>query len=290
MVNELRKTIGRNMRYADMNNQIDNQIGQLQARAAYDLNAQAQINALQQQRNANMQVMKTPMTEQEYAEYNDDGQYIGNSSQPQTTPNTNGAGQMMLDGINHFAQGTTLGWSDEMMGAIGGVGRVAGNGIARAMGYSVNGENYLDAWNKGYQEYRDFARQELQDGYQRNPGISATSEIVGSAMSPITPFKTKGYTSSTLGKFVAHPEDIARARQLNAIGNGVINGVGYTDNNNLTDYITNIGMGIGTNYGGTLLGNRVFGSRNSMFPVGRSIMNGFAESVPYVYNYFKDDK
>lgn len=72
--------------------------------------------------------------------------------------------------------------------------------------------------------------------------------------------------------------------------NDRINGVGYTDNNNLTDYITNIGMGIGTNYGGTLLGNRVFGSRNSMFPVGRSIMNGFAESVPYVYNYFKDDK
>lgn len=30
-----------------------------------------------------------------------------------------------------------------------------------------------------------FARRELQNGYERNPAISAGSEIIGSAISPI---------------------------------------------------------------------------------------------------------
>ena len=64
MANELRKTLGRNMRYAAMNKQIDSQIQQLQARAATDLNAQSQINDLQQQRAANFQQMSAPMTAQ----------------------------------------------------------------------------------------------------------------------------------------------------------------------------------------------------------------------------------
>ena len=287
MANELRKTLGRNMRYAAMNKQIDSQIQQLQARAATDLNAQSQINALQQQRAANLQQMSAPMNAQEYNEYDDNGYYIGNSTQQQ---DNNSIGQMMLDGVNHFAQGTSLGWSDEMMGVIGGTGRVIGNGIARAKGYPVNGETFSDAWNNGYQEYRDYARQELQDGYRRNPGISASSEMAGSVMSPVTPFRTKGYTGSTLGNFVAHSKDIARARTSNALGTGVINGIGYTNDNNLNDYMTNIGMGVATNYAGNLLGNWTFGSRNLLHPVGRGVMNGIAESVPYTYNYNRNNR
>ena len=42
--------------------------------------------------------------------------------------------------------------------------------------------------NKGYQEYRDFARQELNDGYQRNPIISGLAEFGGALASPIKPF------------------------------------------------------------------------------------------------------
>ena len=46
------------------------------------------------------------------------------------------------------------------------------NGLMQAAGQNVNGESFGDAWNKGYQEYRDYARQELNDGYERHPGIS----------------------------------------------------------------------------------------------------------------------
>lgn len=58
--------------------------------------------------------------------------------------------------------------------------------------------------------------QELNDGYQRNPAISAGSKIAGAVISPITPFKARGYTVS-LGKIVSHQEDIARSGWLSMV-------------------------------------------------------------------------
>ena len=77
MANELRKTLGRNMRFAQMNNDIDNQIRQLQTRTSYDVNAQTQIDALNQQKALNEQQMQQPMSASEYTQYDDNGQYIG---------------------------------------------------------------------------------------------------------------------------------------------------------------------------------------------------------------------
>ena len=65
MTNELRKMLGRNMRFAQMNNDIDNQIKQLQTRTSYDAGAQMQIDSLKQQRALNEQQMQQPMSEQE---------------------------------------------------------------------------------------------------------------------------------------------------------------------------------------------------------------------------------
>lgn len=130
-------------------------------------------------------------------------------------------------------------------------------------------------------------RQELNDGYQRNPTISAGAEIVGAAISPITPFKAKGFTGS-LGKVISHPEDIARTRQLNTIGTGIINGVGYTNENTPREYTKNIIGSTITNAGGTMLGNKLFGSSNNMYRVGRGIMNSTMQSIPYGYDYFRN--
>ena len=141
--------------------------------------------------------------------------------------------------------------------------------------------------NKGYQEYRDFARHELQNGYERNPAISVGSEIIGSAISPIAPFKARGYTGS-LGKTISHPEDIARTRQLNTIGTGVINGVGYTNENTPKEYTKNIIGSTIKNAGGTMLGNKLFGSSNNMYRVGRGVMNSTVQSIPYGYDYFRN--
>lgn len=140
------------------------------------------------------------------------------------------------------------------------------------------------------QEYRDYARQELQDGHQRNPAISAGAEVVGAVASPIKPFKTKEYLDKSWGKFVAHPEDIAKARWLNTVGTGVINGVGYTDQNTPEEYAKNIGMSTIANVGGTLLGNKFFGSGNNMYRAGRGAMNSISNSVPYTYDIYQRRK
>ncbi|MBQ8481544.1 MAG: hypothetical protein IJ532_03315 [Alphaproteobacteria bacterium] len=269
-----------------MNEEIDNKISQLQSRASYDMNAQAQRNALQQQFEANRQKMQQPMSESEYDEYDDSGNYIGGITKNRQQQDNGGLGQAITDGINHTAQGISLGWSDEALGTIGGTGRAMANGLMRASGQNVNGESLGDAWSKGYQEYRDFARQELNDGYQRNPAISAGSEIIGSAISPIIPFKAKGFTGS-LGKVISHPEDIARARWLNTVATGIANGAGYTNQNTLNEYAKNIGMSIGTNVGGTAFGNKLFGSGNNMYRLGRGAMNSAIQSIPYGYGHFR---
>lgn len=78
MTNDLRKLIGRNLRYTRMNDKIDNAIKQLQGNASPE--AQMQLNALKQQRQNVSYLMSQPMTEEEYAQYDDGGHYIGNNT------------------------------------------------------------------------------------------------------------------------------------------------------------------------------------------------------------------
>ena len=97
----------------------------------------------------------------------------------------------------------------------------------------IRNNNFSDAWNKGYQEYRDFAREELQNGYERNPAISSLAEVGGALASPIKPF----------------------SGMRGAVTNGVIGGVGMTDTNNPTEYAVNIGL----NTAGSVAGEKVGG-------------------------------
>ena len=236
MINKLRRTLGRNMQYAKINEEIDKQIAQLQMRTPFDLDSQMQIDVLQQQRENNLQHMNQPMTAEEYDEYDDNGEYIGNqSSMPASdfaTQDSN-IGQTAIDGVNHFAQGASLGWSDELNGIIGGAGRVAANGLMRATGNNANGESFGDAWNKGYTEYRDFARQELNNGYQRNPVVSGLAEVGGALASPIKPF----------------------SGMKSAVTNGVIGGMGITETNNPAEYAINIGLNTAGSVAGEKVGN-----------------------------------
>ncbi|MBR1399200.1 MAG: hypothetical protein IJ564_03365 [Alphaproteobacteria bacterium] len=244
MTNELRKTLGRNMRFAKMNENIDNQIRQLQAQSSYDVNTQAQINALERQKYLNKQQMQQPMSEIEYEQYDDNGQYIGGQGvqQKMQTEQANGLGQKTLDAVNHAAQGIGLGWSDELNGVIGGVGNVLANGVMRAFGQDVNGESFGDAWKRGYTEYRDFARQELNDGYERNPIVSGLAEVGGALVSPIKPFS--GMTG--------------------AVANGVIGGVGMTDTNSPAEYAINIGLNTAGSIAGEKFGNILENKTNNL--------------------------
>ena len=294
MVNELRKNIGRSMRYVDMNEQIDNQIKELEKRTFFDLNAEAQINALKQQKAVNEQLMRQPMTAQEYEEYDDNGAYIGNQAmvaqaqnlipqvQNQASQN-NDIGQMVMDGVNHLAQGMTLGWSDEAHGVMGGVKNMYENWRDN----NLTGDNYIDTFKQGYQKYRDASRQELNDGYAHNPLVSGLAEVAGAVMSPIKIHSPRGYTGS-LGGIVSHSSDIAKSRMINTIGTGVINGAGYTNDNTLGNYAQNIANSTLTNMGGTALGNRLFGSGNNMYKFGRGTMNGIIQTLPYAINYLEN--
>lgn len=283
MTNELKKNIARNMHYLEMNDKIDAQIKKL--KGVNTSEAQLLIDNLQKRRDENYKHMQAPMSEDEYKEYDNNGEYIG---QPKETSNS--FKEKVFDGINHAAQGTSLGWSDEMTGVIGGVGRVVANTARRGLGYSVGGESIKDAWHKGYREYRDFARDVLNNGYKRNPVISAGSEIAGALASPIKPFKAKGIQGQAFGKVIAHPKDIAHTRRLNTLATGILNGTGYTHKDTSEEYVKNIGISTMTNVGGTEFGNKLFGSGNEMYQLGRGIMNGLTNSIPYLYDGYQGRK
>ena len=280
MTNELRKLLGRNMRYVQINNELDNEISRLEARRTYDLSAGPQIEVLKQQQEANNHKLNQPMSPAEYEEYDDYGNYIGNKGLQNQTEiqGLGGFGQALSDATNHFAQGASLGWSDELNGVIGGVGRVMANGVMRFLNQNVNGEDFGDAWNKGYQEYRDFARQELDDGSNRHPVISGGAEIAGSLISPV---KMKGVKG--------------------AAGVGIIGGAGMTDENTIGEYATNIGLNTagsiaGEKFGG-MLGNKYgdrlkfmsFGLRNITKPVHIATKASFSGMTNQINNWRKSE-
>lgn len=270
MTNELRKNIARNMRYAEANGKMNEEIEYLRNNGG----SEERINALQKRCDENYQKMMTPMTESEYAEYDDNGDYKGRENKAEDILRT------AADGVNHMAQGISLGWSDEMTGAIGGAGRVIANTARRVGKKSVNGESFTDAWRKGYNEYRDFARNELQNGYSRSPVVSRVAEVAGGAVSPVKLFRNNG----EFGQFVG------KNRYLNSGTTGFINGAGYTDDNDPAQYGENIAISTFTNLAGSELGNRVFGMRNSLHPVGRAAMNAGVQAAPYIFGSFNDDE
>lgn len=161
------------------------------------------------------------------------------------------------------------------------------NGALRAMGRPVNGEGLLDAWNKGYRDYRDNARQVLAAGRKRNPTISAGSEITGAVISPIKFSPTRGVTGP-LGNWVSRPADIARSRWQNAITTGAFSGIGITDLddwdwNTTGNLAKNMGKSIITNAFGTGIGNYWYGPRNQMYQFGRGVMNASTQAIPYFW-------
>ena len=281
MENKLRRLLGRNLRYTQMNEKLDAAIQQLQGNSSPE--AQMQLNALQQQRQNIDNLMAQPMTDAEYELYDDDGHYLGDNPPP-TQQNSGGFGQAIADGINHAAQGASLGWSDEAFGAIGGAGRVMANGVMRAFGQNVNGESFGDAWDKGYQEYRDFARQELQDGYQRNPAISAGAEVVGALATPIKPFAAKDRVNM-FGKVYHTTQDLITAGPRTAVANGIIGGVGITNNHNPWDYVQNTAFSTAGNFIGNRIQNRLLGI-NDMYKKSRMMIDGLSNIGASTTNNF----
>jgi hypothetical protein len=268
----IRRNLSRNMYLSNQNQAIEDEIERLRRMSAFDINAQNKINELEKQKTQNYQTMASPITEQESLQYDDYGHFVGEQQNKgiQNAPNNDGILQTVQDGVNHVANGVGLGLLDEASGVIGGVGRVLANTALRAAGQPVNGESIADAWNKGYTEYRDYARKELSDGAERNPGVSLAGEVVGSLASPVKLFKTDKLR-------LLHPEINAQARLGNALTNGAVSGAGYTDDENAdyTDYGMNILKGVATGYSGYKLGSNA-PSNNFINQLDRNISNATA--------------
>ena len=270
----IRKNLSRNMYLSNQNQAIEDEIKRLRQMSAFDINAQNKINELEKQKTQNYQTMASPITKQETLQYDDYGHFVGEQQNNgiQNAPNNGGILQTVQDGISHAASGISQGFFDEANGVIGGAGRVMANAAMRAFGQPVNGESISDAWNKGYTEYRDYARQELADGAERNPGVSLAGEVVGSLASPIK-------VANTNKRWLLHPEKIINARKTNALANGTISGIGYTDNENASvgDYAANVAFGVGGGLAGSAAGNKFFKSVNNIIDeAGRAGANATA--------------
>ena len=251
----IRKNLSRNMYLSNQNQAIEDEIKRLKQMSAFDINAQNKINELEKQKTQNYQTMASPITEQEALQYDDYGHFVGEQQNNgiQNAPNNGGILQTVQDGVNHVANGVGLGLLDEASGVFGGVGRVMANAALRTFGHPVNGESISDAWNKGYTEYRDYARKELSDGAERNPGVSLAGEVVGSLASPVKIFNADKFR-------LFHPEKIAQARLGNAATNGIVSGAGYTDDENagIEDYGLNAFVSAVGSAAGSAGGNKLF--------------------------------
>ena len=148
----------------------------------------------------------------------------------------------------------------------------------------IRKSSFGDAWNKGYQEYRDFARQELQDGYERNPTISGFAEVGGALASPIKPFKAKDRINM-FDKVYHTTHDLAIAGPRTAIANGVIGGIGITAGNNPLDYAQNIGVSTVGNVVGNKVQNKLLGVNDMYKPV-RKTIEGLSNTGSSMANNF----
>lgn len=214
-------------------------------------------------------------------EYDNDDDMMMNNRE-----DTYGSWSPLTDAIGHAAQGITYGWSDELNGVIGGVGRVLANGIMRAMNQPVNNESFADAWHKGYTDYRDFSRNELNAGYERNPVISHGSEILGSAFSPFRVHRARNIIGLT-GDYLAHPWDIKKSDAINALGTAAINGIGKSDNKNINEMARNTLWGTVGNYAGVKANHHLYGS-NMHYPISRGFTNAAIQSIPYSLGEYYD--
>ena len=116
---------------------------------------------------------------------------------------------------NGAIQGLSLGYGDEIEGAISGLGY----GLASLnSNWNKKGESFSDAFSRGYQQYRDNRRNQLSEGKEKAPMLTNSAEIVGSTLSP---FNKIGAASAYAPRSV----QMAKAGTV-AVRNGMINGVG----------------------------------------------------------------
>lgn len=112
-------------------------------------------------------------------------------------------------------QGYTMNYSDELMGAMGGV-----YGMGKSM---INGGNAYDDFTDYYAQVRDGAREHLELCNEKYPFITGASEITGAVFSPFKFTKMGKLGVPAIGAFAGYGAGEGDAmNQLTSTGLGIV--------------------------------------------------------------------
>ena len=135
--------------------------------------------------------------------------------------------------------------------------------------------------------------QELNDGYARNPVVSGVAEIGGALASPIKPYRAKDRVNM-FGEVYHTTRDLAVAGPRTAVANGIIGGIGITNNNDPVDYAQNVAFSTAGNLIGNKVQNKLLGI-NDKYKWARKFIEGLssagaAETNNVINHWRKDDE
>lgn len=154
-------------------------------------------------------------------------------------------------------QGVSLGWSDEIKGATGALGYGLGSLNPK---WNKNQVSFSEAMKRGYLNYRDNERHNLEEGRREMPVSARVAEAAGAFASPNKLFKVAKGTPLLLAQ---------RKNLLDMAGGSIVYGAGVSENK-LSDYAKNIAVaGVG-NVLGFGAGNFLYGRGNNR-PIERAV-------------------
>ncbi len=147
--------------------------------------------------------------------------------------------------IDPALQGLTLGFSDELVGLIGGVSN------------AMHGKSF----GEGYSKYSDAARANLENYHKRHPWLSTAAEVAGSLPTALVPMGTAARGATLLAKM--------GWGALAGAGVGGLYGAGAADDG-VANRLVGAGAGAGT---GALLGATVPAVTTAAKVVGKPIID-----------------
>lgn len=178
-------------------------------------------------------------------------------------------------------QGLSLGFSDEIEGAMGGLGYGIGSLNPK---WNQSGESFTEAVKRGYVEKRDNRREHIKKGYEKSPAVMMTSELITALGSPGgLLFKVSKTAPLTIK---------ARKNLVEAVATGGAYGVGVSEGG-VDDYAKNIGLGALSSYAGNRVTQKAFGRGNansSKNLLEQSIISGTNNLLGRAYNRYHSDK
>lgn len=168
-------------------------------------------------------------------------------------------------------QGLSLGWSDEIKGALGGIGYGLGSLKPE---WNKTKESFSQAVKRGYQNYRDRERHNLEAGRQEMPVSSRLAEAAGAFASPSKLVKSAKTAPLRFAQ---------RKNLLDMVSSSIVYGAGVSDHK-LSEYAKNIGLAAGGNALGYKAGNQLYGrgsSRSIERAVISEVLNEFGHKAFY---------